>query len=230
MLERERLSARETGIEEQFEDHSQQAESARLGVWIFLGTEVLFFGALLVAYAVYRWSYPEAFRLAGHETDLAIGTWNTAILLTSSYAMASAVARAEREPAESAGLRKGVVLRLVAVFLLGLAFLGLKALEYGKDFAKHLLPGSPTFPIGGENSGPARLFYWLYYAMTGLHALHLGIALGLVAWTIFRFARARDTPFRRMNALRGVGLYWHFVDAVWVVLYPLLYLIDRSSH
>lgn len=223
MMAPETRASREPDVESQFEDRAQQADTARLGVWVFLGTEVLFFGTLFLAYTVYRIAYPGAFRLAGAETNLLIGTANTAVLLTSSYAMAAAVARSE------AGDRKGTAARLGIVIAFGAVFLGLKALEYREDFAKNLLPGSASFPIGGAESGPARIFYWLYYAMTGLHAVHLGIGLILVGWMTWRHRRPAVSEFRRTNALRGVGLYWHFVDGVWVVLYPLLYLIDRSG-
>jgi len=212
---------REPDLAMQFEDFEQQAGAAELGIWVFLATEILFFGGLFLAYAVYRSHSPEAFALAGRRLDVTIGTVNTALLLTSSFFMALAVDSAKQ------GRHRGVFWQLVMTELLGLLFLGLKAKEYSQDLAEHLVPGA-SCAIQGTDAPPARMFYFIYYAMTGLHALHLSIGLALIFRLIWR---SRDGSGTSRSALRVeiVGLYWHFVDAVWVFLYPLLYLMDRHS-
>lgn len=193
----------------QFEDLEQQANTAALGLWVFLATEILFFGGLFLSYTVYRATYPEAFARAGKELNVVIGTVNTAVLLTSSLFMVLAVEAAKE------GKRGRTVLHLTLTELLGLCFLLLKAREYSEDFEKHLMPGTS-------------MLYFIYYAMTGLHALHLTIGLALIAVLIIR-ARRNEFSADYHSPVEVTGLYWHFVDAVWIFLYPMLYLTDRHS-
>jgi cytochrome c oxidase subunit 3 len=206
----------------QFENITQQNEAATLGIWIFLATEVLFFGGLFLAYTIYRFAYPIGFTLAARKLDVTIGTVNTAILLTSSFFMALAVetSRADR-------LLRSSVYMLITV-ILGVSFLALKVKEYSDDFTQSLVP-SVRVAIHGEHAAAARLFYFIYYAMTGLHAFHIIIGIGLISVLSIRaFHRAIRLPHQSFHTpVRIVGLYWHFVDAVWIFLYPLLYLLER---
>lgn len=202
----------------QFDDLEQQHTSSALGMWVFLGTEVMFFGGLFTAYAVYRYLYPAAFAEASSHTDLLLGGINTAVLLTSSLMMALGVRAAQL------GQRKALVMFLVLTLLMGAAFLGIKGMEYYKEYQEGLVPGL-NFTFAGENAQQVRLFFVFYFFMTGLHAIHMIIGLGVVtvlailAWR-GRFSTHYYTP------VELTGLYWHFVDIVWVFLYPLLYLVS----
>jgi cytochrome c oxidase subunit 3 len=204
-------------LREQFDSPEQQREASRLGIWAFLGTEIMFFGGLFVGYIVYRHAFPHAFAVASRRTNLLCGTVNTAILLTSSLTMALAVHAAER------GARKPLVRNLLLTLLLAVAFLGVKAAEYTEDFREHLVPG-PAFSIHGQ--GSEELFFYFYWAMTGLHALHVLIGIGLLSIIAIMAARGRFSA-EYHNPVEVSGLYWHFVDIVWIYLYPLLYLIGR---
>ena len=199
-----------------FASLSVQAHAARLGMWLFLGTEVLLFGALFVGYAMYRTLYSPAFVACSHHLDRRLGTVDTLVLITSSFTMAMALhlARGGRSRLATAAL--GVTMAL------GLAFLGIHGHEYAVDIAKGALPGH-LYHAGVALPG-AGLFYTLYYFMTGLHSLHVIIGLGLLGWLARRTARGDfsagwDTP------LELGGLYWHLIDLIWIFLYPLLYLI-----
>jgi cytochrome c oxidase subunit 3 len=229
------------GLAHQFETLEQQKESATLGMWIFLVTEVLFFGGLFLAYAVYRWSYPESFIAASRTLDITLGTINTAVLIGSSLTMALAVRAAQ--------LGKGKLCSgfLIATIALGGVFLGIKAKEYADKFEHHHVPG-PSFHFEPEESpaqaevdaarpkgAPSRalstaphaqMYFNLYFAMTGLHALHMIIGVGIILFVIVWAWQGRYTP-QNHNFVEGVGLYWHFVDLVWIFLFPLLYLVGR---
>ena len=192
---------------------------AQLAMWIFLATELLFFGGLFVAYAVGRAHWPHGFAVASRHTDVVLGTVNTAVLLTSSAVVAFAVASAEH-PAH----RRWTARALWLTAALGVVFLAIKGVEYAHEWHEHL------FPLAGfalADAGGAELFFVLYFVMTGLHAVHLLIGIGGVA----AFARASGagrswpTPQR----VETMALYWHFVDVVWIVLYPLLYLVERHA-
>lgn len=206
-------------LAEQFDDLGQQEKTASLGMWVFLATEVLFFGGLFLSYTVYRVSYPEIFARAGRELNITIGTTNTAVLLISSGFMAFAVLSAkENRP-------RRTVFCLGATWCLGFLFLCLKAYEYWDDIRRGI--GSESFSPGPRPE-VARLFYFIYYAMTGLHALHMTIGLGAVA-AVIRRARRREFSSSYYAPVEVTGLYWHFVDLIWIFLYPLLYLLDRHS-
>jgi cytochrome c oxidase subunit 3 len=213
------ITTRYLGI--QFDNLKQQQEAATLGMWIFLATEVLFFGGLILAYLVYRSTYTDIFDQAGKEFNLAIGTVNTAVLLTSSYFMALAVhaVRTDRN--------KRAANFLATTWGLGFIFLGLKAYEYYDDIIRHVVPKFPLeYPIPSSNT--SSILYLIYYTMTGLHALHLAIGLGVIA-VIFLRTRRNDFSKIYHAPIELTGLYWHFVDVVWIFLYPLLYLMDRHS-
>jgi cytochrome c oxidase subunit 3 len=197
----------------------QQKSAATLGMWTFLATEILFFGGMFMAYITYRHLYYEAFAEASRHTIVAFGTINTAILLTSSLTMALAVRAAQENKTNS------VVRFLLVTVFLGCSFLVVKGFEYHDDLTEHLWPG-PHF----KQSLPpeAQIFWFLYWAMTGLHAIHVTVGIILLS-IIARMATRRRFSNHYHTPVEISGLYWHFVDIVWIYLYPLLYLINRYS-
>ncbi|MHB2207935.1 cytochrome c oxidase subunit 3 [Methylobacterium sp. CM6257] len=198
---------------------SAQRFGATFGIWIFIASEVLFFGALFLFYAAVRAEHAEAFAAAARETNIVYGTLNTAILLTSGLT-AAAASRAS----EHASLRRLTLWCLVATAVLGLAFLVTKGLEYHEDITEHLVPG-PGFKLP---EAPAQLFFGFYWLSTGVHGIHLAIGIGLVARLIW-------IGWREPERLPGnpqvevTMLYWGFVDMVWLFLYPALYLAGRAG-
>jgi len=196
----------------------QQRDASSLGMWVFLVTEILFFGGLFLAYTVYRSQYARAFAEASRHLDITLGTFNTAVLIVSSLTMALAVFSA------ATGRRRALLLFLIATMVLGGVFLGVKAVEYGHKFHDHLVPGL-HFRFPGPYARQAEIFYSLYFAMTGLHAAHMIIGIGIFTWLLYASWRGRFTPAYNTPVEMG-GLYWHFVDIVWIYLFPLLYLID----
>lgn len=200
----------------QFDTAEQQRHAATLGLWLFLATEVLFFGGLFFGYTVYRVFYPHAFREASSETLVACGAVNTAVLLISSFLVALAVR------ASSIGTKRQVSLLLGGAALLGFAFLGIKAFEYATEIHEGLLPGA-HFHFHGAEPEHARIFFSFYFVMTGLHAAHVTIGIAALIYYALRHSRQNET------SVELVGLYWHFVDLVWVFLFPLLYLVGRTS-
>jgi cytochrome c oxidase subunit III len=203
-----------------FDDLEQQHEAASLGMWVFLTTEVMFFGGLFLGYAIYRGTYPEAFSAASRHLDIAFGTINTAVLLCSSLAMALAVHAAQL------GARRAAVILLGITIVLGAVFLGIKGIEYYHKYEESLIPG-PAFHFEGGESRHTQIFFSFYFVMTGMHALHMVIGIGLLGWMMLKTARGQITP-DHFSPVEITGLYWHFVDIVWVFLFPLLYLVDRS--
>jgi cytochrome c oxidase subunit 3 len=208
------------GLQHQFESPGQQKEASELGMWVFLVTEILFFGGLFLAYTIYRWQNARAFAHASLHMDIALGTTNTAVLICSSLTMAMAVHSA------ATGRKKLLIGFLLATMLLGGAFLGIKAVEYTDHIRHHLFPGPGfRYPVAAD-ARPAEMFFSLYFAMTGLHALHMIVGLGLLATLLLLARRDRFTP-QYHAPVEISGLYWHFVDIVWIFLFPLLYLIGR---
>jgi cytochrome c oxidase subunit 3 len=221
-------SGNEPILAEQFDDLEQQHEASTLGMWVFLATEVMFFGGLITAYMVYRASSPREFAVASHHMNVALGCLNTVILLGSSLTMALAVRASKLHS------RRELLLYLGLTMALGTGFLGIKAIEYSEEFAEKLVPGW-NFQIDADDQvsidqarGDPRhfvVFFVLYFFMTGLHAIHLviGIALvGVMAGLSWRSWLSGGGA----TQIEVTGLYWHFVDVVWVFLYPMLYLID----
>ena len=206
-----------------FHDLDQQKDAATLGMWIFLITEVLFFGGLFAAYVVYRSAYPAAWAQASHHLDVMLGGINTAVLICSSLTMAMAVHAAQLSRATA------MIGYLLATIALGGAFLGIKAVEYAHKFEEGLIPG-PSFvwAEAGPEARHVQLFFALYFAMTGMHALHMVIGIGLLL-NLVRQGRRGRFDARYHTPVEMIGLYWHFVDIVWVFLFPLLYLVDRTS-
>ncbi|MEA2625345.1 MAG: cytochrome c oxidase subunit [Candidatus Binatota bacterium] len=206
-------------VSHQFEDVEQQRSAAALGMWAFLVTEVLFFGGLFLAYTVYRRLYPEAFAAGSHHLDVTLGSVNTLVLIGSSLTMALSVHAAQT------GDNKALVRLLLATMLLGAVFLGIKVVEYAEKFRDHLVPGV-HFHWHGPDEGHVRLFYGLYFMMTGMHAVHMIIGEGLLGWLVIQGRRGRFGPHYN-TPVDLIGLYWHFVDIVWIFLFPLLYLLGR---
>jgi len=210
-------------LHHQFDTLEQQKESATLGMWLFLVQEILFFGGLFMAYMLYRWRDPQAFAAGSHELDITLGLVNTVILIASSLTMAMAVHSAQTDK------NKALVRYLVATGILGLAFLVIKYFEYSAKWEHHLVPGPnfhfPELAIDGR----AEIFFSLYFAMTGMHALHMVVGLVLLGWLLVPAARGRFNS-QYHNPIECFGLYWHFVDIVWIFLFPLLYLIGRHYH
>jgi cytochrome c oxidase subunit III len=211
----------EARLAAQFVDMRQQHDVARLGMWVFLATEVLFFGGLILAYCVYRTSYPEGFAEAARHTKIAIGTANTAILLTSSFLVAWAVTITRL------GESRFAALLLWAAALLGLVFLGLKGVEYNLEYRERLLPGL-GFAFSGPEVRAVRLFFVFYLVATALHAVH--VAVGIVVLAIIGWRAYRNGYSEHYHSSPTVaGLYWHFVDLVWIFLFALIYLPGRSG-
>lgn len=206
-------------VAEQFDDAAQQRHAASLGMWVFLATEMMFFGVVFFGYALARAHFPAAFAAASRHTSLPLGTLNTAILLTSSFTMALGVRAAALRAGRSASRL------LLATAALGVLFAAVKLTEYGIDYRGHLVPVL-DFAFEPARYAGALLFFWLYFATTGLHLVHLSIGVALVARLAWRARRHADARFAA--AVEMTGLYWHFVDLVWIFLYPCLYLIARS--
>ena len=205
-------------LQHHFDSMPQQAEASTLGMWVFLVTEIMFFGGLFMAYLVYRHASPEGFQEGSSELNRVWGTINTAVLICSSLTMALAVRAAQTSQG-----RRTQVLFLGITMLFGLAFLGIKAIEYTDKFVHHHVPG-PYFHWDGHYPKAAEQFYSLYFAMTGLHALHMIVGIGImsvITWMAWR--RTFDADY--YTPVEVAGLYWHFVDIVWIFLFPLLYLI-----
>ncbi len=220
------MSTNHSVLAHHFEDLEQQRETETMGMWLFLATEVLIFGALFTCYTVYRLRYAHDFEAASSKLNILIGSINTIVLLSSSLTMALSV-RAAR-----VGLQRMLLTCLGLTILLGGIFLGFKALEYYIDYEEGLVPGASTFKEKQDQwtelSPPAdpqhvKLMLVFYYIMTGLHAVHMLVGMGLLIWLVLRARKGELTPVRYM-AVEVVGLYWHFVDIVWIFLLPLLYL------
>jgi cytochrome c oxidase subunit III len=214
--------AHHPALQHHFQTMQQQQEAATLGMWIFLVTEVMFFGGLLMAYLLYRVWYPEAWAEGSLELDIRMGAFNTVVLIGSSLTMAFAVRAAQT------GAQKATVRWLLITMALGLTFLVVKFFEYREKWELHHIPG-PNFQFEGPHAGQVEIFLSLYFGLTGLHALHMVIGaslLGVITWMAHRrrFSPEWYTPVELS------GLYWHFVDIVWIFLFPLLYLVDRAHH
>jgi cytochrome c oxidase subunit III len=219
----------EEGLQHQFADMEQQRNAASLGMWVFLGTEVMFFGGMFLAYLIYRYWYYNEFAAGSRSIDIYLGTINTAVLICSSLTVALGVKAAQL------GKRKTLVTLLLVTILFGLAFLGIKGIEWYQKFEEHHVPGNsfsaqdiidkyPQIPI---DPAPTQIYFSLYFAMTGLHALHMIVGVGIFCFLTYYAWKGRYTPEYHTPIEIG-GLYWHFVDIIWIYLFPLLYLIDRK--
>ena len=234
------------GLAHQFEDMEQQKEAGSIGMWVFLVQEVMFFGGLFMAYIFYRLNYPKAFAAGSNHLNVKMGAINTIVLIVSSVTMALAVYYAQR------GAKNLLKLFIVLTMMFGSVFLVVKYFEYQEKYEHHLvplnIPGTYEFkwdPEGEteiahdqtlkslasateQQNWPRRVqsFFFIYFAMTGLHALHMIVGLGIMAWLLYgAFKGQYDEYFN--SPVEIAGLYWHFVDLVWIFLFPLLYLTGR---
>jgi cytochrome c oxidase subunit 3 len=211
-----------------FAEPQQQRDAASLGMWWFLATEVMFFGGLFCAYLIYRLMYFPEFGAASKTLDVRLGATNTAVLICSSLTVVLAVWAAQT------GRRMMLVGNLALTLVLGLVFLGIKGIEYKQKFDENHVPGAsfhfdemiPGHPDQHANPQHAQIFFALYFVMTGLHALHMIVGVGIFLWLLTAARKGRFTPQYNTPVEIG-GLYWHFVDIIWIYLFPLLYLIDR---
>lgn len=219
-------AASHPALQHHFDSMEQQHDATTLGMWLFLVQEIMFFGGLFTVYLVYRVKYFAAFAAGSNTLDIRWGGINTAILIGSSLTMALAVHAAQT------GRRKLLVLFLGFTMLLGAGFLGVKAAEYSEKFEHHHVPG-PAFHLDphdktfqGVSANNVQLFFSLYFAMTGMHALHMVVGLGILGVLLVKSWKGRYSP-EYNSPVELTGLYWHFVDIIWIYLFPLLYLIDR---
>jgi cytochrome c oxidase subunit 3 len=210
-------------LQHHFDDMADQAEASTLGMWVFLVTEIMFFGGLFMAYLVYRSAYPTGFQEASNHLNVYWGAANTVVLICSSLTMALGV-----RAAQTSAPPRTQVGWIVATMVLGAAFLGVKVIEYADKFTHHLVPG-PYFQWTGKYPDAAEIFYSLYFCMTGLHAVHMIIGLGIMT-VIAVMAWKRQFDASYYTPVEVSGLYWHFVDIVWIFLFPLLYLIGFHYH
>ena len=216
-------------LQHHFTSLEQQKDASTLGMWAFLVQEVLFFGGMFTAYTVYRNQHYSVFEACSHHLDWRLGAFNTAVLICSSLTMALAV------HAAALGKGKAAAVWLAATIGLGGIFLGVKVVEYHEKWEHQLIPGirwgaaeevGPELHLSGADVDRAQLYFSLYFGMTGLHALHMVIGIPILAWLAWRAWAGRFTT-EYSTPVELTGLYWHFVDIVWIFLFPLLYLIGH---
>ncbi len=216
-----------------FETVEQQKEASSFGMWLFLLTEIMFFGGMFMAYLLYRNWYYDAFVAGSNTLGIALGTTNTAVLILSSFTMAMGVYCAEIRN------RRGLMLSLGVTIILGLAFLAIKSVEYHEKYTAHHIPGANfsieefvhpqdkrDVPLAPDMAEHAQIFFFLYFAMTGMHAVHMIIGICLLFGLLYHAWKGAYTN-GHSTTIDNFGLYWHFVDIVWIFLFPLLYLISR---
>ncbi len=207
-------------LQHHFADEEQQYDAATFGMWVFLVTEIMFFGGLLMTYVVYRTTFPQVFAEASHHLNIYLGTFNTIVLIGSSLTMAMAVHSARLNH------RNALAGYLVLTMILGSVFLGVKSYEYAHKWHEGLFPGN--FFYDGPDAVHQRLFFSVYFALTGLHAAHMIIGIGIMA-VMLRMTLKNSFDENWYTPVELTGLYWHFVDLVWIFLFPLLYLIERHG-
>jgi len=216
------------GLQHQFDNMEQQREAGSLGMWLFLAQEIMFFGGVFLAYLLYRHLYPGAFAVASNSLNIYLGATNTAVLIISSLTMALAVFFAQ------VGSRRNQIIFLILTMILGATFLVIKGFEYADKFKEHHIPMPGWFhwdiaehplPVGVLEH-QVEMFFWIYFAMTGLHALHMVVGLGIMSWLLYKAWKGTFGP-EYHSPVEISGLYWHFVDIVWIFLFPLLYLLGR---
>ncbi len=204
-------------VRHHFTDAEQQRESAKLGMWLFLVTEVLLFGGLFVAYGVFRAWYPEMFYNAHKQLDVVLGTVNTIVLITSSVTMALAIRFMQVDK------KKQTSLFLILTLLLAFTFLVIKYFEYSHKIELGQLPGK-FYTFQGIQGNNPHIFFSIYFTMTGLHGLHILLGMIVIGWVLFRTGRDHFSS-EYYTPIEMTGLYWHLVDLIWIFLFPLLYLI-----
>jgi cytochrome c oxidase subunit 3 len=212
-----------------FATEAQQRNASSLAMWLFLATEIMFFGGMFCSYLIYRHWYYNEFAAASRSIDIYLGTVNTVVLICSSLTVALGVRAAQM------GKQKLLVILMILTLLFGLAFLGIKGVEWHDKYVEHHIPGSSFDATNLQQAYPelhidahrVQIFFSLYFAMTGMHALHMIIGVGIFLWITWAAMKGRFGPGYYTPVEIG-GLYWHFVDIVWIYLFPLLYLIDRK--
>jgi cytochrome c oxidase subunit III len=227
-------------LQHHFDDLEQQKDASIFGMWVFLLTEIMFFGGLFCAYLIFRNLYHPAFVAASNTLDVTLGTINTAVLICSSLTMAMAVWSAHM------GKRMLIVLFLLATMGLGAIFLGIKSVEYYQKWEESHIPGikfstqdftnpeppkpghKAVEPLSPDAAEHTRIYFGLYFAMTGMHAVHMIIGMGIMVFLVWFAYHGYYTP-DHYTTIENFGLYWHFVDIIWIFLFPLLYLISRHS-
>ncbi len=218
MSEPSAVEERPSHLKHYFVDSDQQFDSAKMGMWVFLVTEILFFGGLFAAYIVYRSWYPELFLMASTELDVFWGTVNTAVLIGSSLTVAMAIRSAQLNQI------KGLIINLWITIGLAFVFMVIKYFEYVDKFGKGIFPGE-YYAYEGIAHEKANIFFSIYYMMTGLHGIHVIIGIGLMLWLVVK-AKKGVFSSKYYTHVEITGLYWHLVDVIWIFLFPLLYLID----
>ena len=212
---------RTLALRHQFASAEHQKDASTLGMWIFLVTEIMFFGGMFCMYTVYRSLYATAFGAGSNHLDVTLGAVSTVVLIASSFTMALAVNSAET------GNRRALITNLIITILLAAGFLVTEMWEWYQLHQEHLMPGS-GFRFEGPDPGHVQIFFSMYFSMTGLHASHVLIGIGLLTVTAIRAARG-TFPAGYSTPIEIAGLYWHFVDLVWIFLFPLYYLVARHA-
>ena len=212
----------EAEVYEQYETISQQQETYIVGMWTFVVTEIMFFGAMFLAYTLYRWQYSEVWAAMSGNLDYILGGINTTVLLVSSFFVAMSVHMAQR------GKTRAQINYLVGTIGCAAIFLGIKYVEYSHKIESGLLPNWSYVGLDGIELGPSRIFMSLYFAMTGLHGLHVLLGIVAMVWLIILIKR-KSKLITDYIPTEMFGLYWHFVDLVWIFLYPLFYLIPLGG-
>jgi cytochrome c oxidase subunit III len=214
-------SAEATHLRHHFATAEQQMDASTLGMWTFLITEVLFFGGMFAGYAVYRAMYAGAFASTSNYMDVVLGGTNTAVLICSSLTMALSVRAAQLSK------RKDLIIFLILTMIFGTIFLVIKGFEYHSKWVEHLVPGfNFRYDEAPQYAHNAQILFFLYFCMTGMHALHMIVGLGLLTYLVVQAMR-RVFHASYFAPVEMIGLYWHFVDIVWIFLFPLLYLIGH---
>lgn len=205
-------------VQHHFVDSDQQFDSAKMGMWVFLVNEILFFGGLFCAYIVFRAWYPELFTMAAEELNTFWGAVNTVVLIGSSLTVAMAIRSAQKDQ------MKGLKINLLITIALACVFMVIKAFEYSHKFELGIFPGE-YYTFTGIDHPQAHIFFSIYYMLTGVHAIHVLVGIGLIAW-IYRRASKGEFSSEYYTPVEITGLYWHLVDLIWIFLFPLLYLIE----
>ena len=215
------VAVHDPALKHHFDDSAQQLNSSTLGMWVFLITEVMFFGGMFGAYTVYRNLYRDAFASTSQFMNVTIGAINTAVLIFSSFTMVMAVRSAQL------GQKKAIIAFLILTLVLGCVFLSLKYVEYHEKWVDHHVPGPGFHYADPRYLHQAQILFFLYFAMTGMHAIHMIVGVGLLLTLIVMAERNRFSA-NWYTPVEMIGLYWHFVDIVWIFLFPLLYLIGHT--
>ncbi|MEP2448122.1 MAG: cytochrome c oxidase subunit 3 family protein [Balneola sp.] len=206
-------------LQHHFVDSDQQFDAAKMGMWVFIVNEILFFGGLFCAYIVFRAWYPDLFTMAATKLDTTMGAVNTVVLIGSSLSVAMAIRAAQLNKT------KWIKINLLITITLACVFLVIKYFEYSHKMHDGIFPGATLYTYEGIDHPLAHVFFSIYYVMTGIHAIHIIVGIGLMVWIYIR-ANKNEFGSEYYTPVEMVGLYWHLVDVIWIFLFPLLYLIE----